>query len=233
MLKGREAIQAMFTTPAGLVSVLAAMVSVAGIVFVGMAGMSKESELPDEEKKKSVAEFNFRKGMTVAIFSGLMSSAMSFGLQGGPGIQKLALTVAPATSGIWAGMPDLVIVLLGGFLVNGSWCIFLNVRNKTGGDYVAGNAPVVANLALAGIAGAVWCSQFIAFKTGEPRMGGTSYIGWAVLMASTILFSQLLGVLLGEWRGASKKTVRLLLTGLILLLVSAGVAGYSGSMVLQ
>jgi hypothetical protein len=71
MLKGREAIQAMFTTPAGLVSVLAAMVSVAGIVFVGMAGMSKESELPDEEKKKSVAEFNFRKGMTVAIFSGL------------------------------------------------------------------------------------------------------------------------------------------------------------------
>ena len=48
-----------------------------------MAGMSKENELPDEEKKKAVAEFDFKKGITVAIFSGLMSSAMSFGLQGG------------------------------------------------------------------------------------------------------------------------------------------------------
>ena len=230
MLKGSGAIHAMFSTPAGLVSVAAALVSVAGIIFVGMAGMSKENELPEEEKKKAVAEFNFKKGMLIAVFSGLMSSAMSFGLQGGSEMQKLALRVEPATSVIWAGMPVLVVVLLGGFLVNGGWCIILNVRNGTGGDYVRGETPVFPNLLFAGLAGAIWCSQFICFKTGEPRMGSTAYIGWAVLMASTILFSQILGLMLGEWKGTSGKTKTLLLIGLVLLIGSSAIAGYSGSL---
>jgi L-rhamnose-H+ transport protein len=230
MLKGREAIANMFTTPSGIVSVAAALVSVAGIVFVGMAGMSKASEMPEEEKKKAVAEFNFRKGMMVAVFSGLMSSAMSFGLQGGPEIQKLALNTQPPTSVIWAGMPVLVVVLLGGFLVNGGWCIALNIRNKTAGDYVRTGGSMGRNLVFAGMAGAIWCSQFICFKTGEPQMGRTSYIGWAVLMASQILFSQLLGVMLGEWKGTSRKTIQLLVTGLVLLLASSAVAGYASSL---
>lgn len=228
MLKGSDAISAMFTTSSGIVSVVAALVSVLGIVFVGMAGMSKANELPEEEKKKAVAEFDFKKGIIVAVFSGLMSSAMSFGLQGGPNIQQLALTTDPVTSLTWAGMPVLVVVLLGGFIVNGVWCIILNVKNKTTGDYVKKGAPIAGNLLFAAIAGAIWCSQFIAFKTGEPKMGATSYIGWAVLMAAQILFSQLLGLYLGEWKGTSKKTLRSLIIGLVLLIVSSVIAGYSG-----
>jgi len=226
MLKGRGAVEAMFTTPAGVISVIAAVVSVIGIVFVGLAGMSKENELPEEVKKKAVAEFNFRKGMMVAIFSGLMSSAMSFGLQGGPEIQALARTTDPATSATWAGMPVLVIVLLGGFIVNAGWCLILNVRNRTAGDYVRRDAPVLPNLFFAGLAGAIWCSQFICFKTGEPEMGATSYIGWAVLMAASILFSQLLGLMLGEWKGTSGKTKSLLASGLVLLIASSAIAAY-------
>jgi len=230
MLKGGGAVHAMFSTPAGITSIIAALVSVAGIVFVGLAGMSKEGELPEEEKKKAVAEFNFKKGVTVAVFSGLMSSGMSFGLQGGPEMQKLALSIQPATSIIWAGMPVLVVVLLGGFLVNGGWCLILNLKNRTAGDYVSREAPVLPNLLFAALAGAIWCSQFICFKTGEPQMGATSYIGWAVLLAAQILFSQLLGLFLGEWSGTSGKTKSLLLIGLVLLIASSGIAGYAGSL---
>ncbi len=228
MLKGKPAITAMFTTPSGIISIAAAAVSVAGIVFVGLAGMSKEAELPAEEKKKTVADFNFKKGMAVAVFSGLMSSGMSFGLQGGPGIQQLALSTTPSTSVIWAGMPVLVVVLLGGFIVNAAWCILLNVRNKTSADYVRPGAPILLNLVLAGLAGTIWCMQFISFKTGEPQMGEISYVGWAVLMASQILVSQVIGVALGEWKGTSRKTVRRLALGLSLLIVSTIVAGYGG-----
>lgn len=230
MLKGRDAILAMFHTPAGQASVASAVVSLLGIICVGLAGRSKELELPEEAKKKAVAEFNFRKGIVAAVFSGLMSSAMSFGLQGGPGIQKLALTIKPVTTIIWAGIPVLVVVLFGGFIVNGGWCIVLNLKNRTGGDYINGKTPIANNLFFAGLAGAIWCAQFVCFKTGEPRMGSTSYIGWAVLMASTILFSQLLGILLGEWKGTGGKTRAQLAAGLVLLICSSVLAGYSGSL---
>ncbi|MCX8107530.1 MAG: rhamnose/proton symporter RhaT, partial [Verrucomicrobiae bacterium] len=209
-------------------SLIGVAVSLAGIVLVGMAGMSKENELPEELKKKAVAEYNFKKGLLVAVFSGLMSSAMSFGLQGGADIEKLAQSLPPITSSTWKGMPVLVVVLLGGFVVNASWCIALNFRNKTGRDYCRNDAPVFANLVFAGLAGAIWCSQFICFKTAEPAMGRTAYLGWAVLMASQILFSTVLGIVLGEWKGTSTKTRTLLAFGLVLLLLSSFIAGYSG-----
>ena len=79
-------------------------------------------------------------------------------------------------------------MLLGGFAVNGGWCLFLNAKNKTTGDYLKSAAPLVTNFIFAGLAGAIWCSQFICFKTGEPAMGNLSYVGWSVLMASVILF---------------------------------------------
>jgi L-rhamnose-H+ transport protein len=228
MLKGKAAVEAMFTTAGGITSVVAALVSVAGIVFVGMAGKSKENELPEEERKRAVAEFDFRKGVLLAVFCGLTSSGMSFGLQGGPGIQKLAMTVEPATSVIWAGIPVLLVVLAGGFVVNGGWCLILHARNKTASDYLDRGAPLAGNLFFSAAAGAIWCAQFICFKTGEPLMGSTSYIGWAVLMATAILFGQLFGLVLGEWKGASKKTVELLTAGLVLLLGSSGIAAAAG-----
>ena len=218
----------LYGTPSANASLAGVVVSILGIVMVGMAGMSKERELPEEAKKKAVAEYDFKKGLLVAVFSGLMSSGMSFGLQGGATIEKLAQTTAPITSPTWRGMPVLVVVLAGGFAVNFLWCLFLNAKNKTFGDYTRSDAPLVANIVLAGLAGAIWCSQFICFKTGEPAMGERAYIGWAVLMASAILFSTLLGILLGEWKGTSSRTRGLLALGLLLLLASSGIAAYSG-----
>jgi L-rhamnose-H+ transport protein len=223
-------LQKLYGTPAANASLLGVFISLLGIVLVGMAGMSKERELPEEEKKKAVAEFDFRKGVMVAVFSGVMSAAMSFGLQGGAALEKLALTVDPVTSVTWKGMPVLVVVLLGGFAVNGGWCLYLNFKNKTVRDYVKPHTPLTANLIFAAIAGAIWCSQFICFKTGEPAMGKIAYVGWAVLMAASILFSTLLGIFLGEWKGTSGRTCALLGIGLVLLLFSSLIAGYSGSL---
>jgi L-rhamnose-H+ transport protein len=219
----------LFDSTSGIVSFVGVLISLAGIVMVGMAGMSKEKELPEEEKKKAVAEFSFKKGILAAAFSGLMSSGMGWGLVGGPNIQKLAESTAPVTSPTWSGMPVLVVVLMGGFVVNAVWCLFLNVKNKTTGDYVKSAAPLIGNFIFAGIAGAIWCSQFIAFKTGEPAMGKTAYVGWALLMACQILFSSLIGVIfIHEWKGTSSRTRSLLGIGLSLLILTTVVSGYGG-----
>jgi len=224
----------LFQSTPGIVSLLGVLVSIVGIVLVGMAGMSKEKEMPEQEKRKAVAEFNFKKGILIAIFSGLMSSAMNFGLQGGPTMEKLAVSVAPLTSQTWRGMPVLVVVLLGGFTVNFLWCALLNVKNKSAGDYIRPGGPVLlANIVFAAVAGAIWCSQFICLKTGEPAMGKTAYIGFAILMAGQILFSSLLGAALGEWRGTSGRTKTLLAFGLLMLVSSFIVAAYSGFLAQQ
>jgi len=220
----------LFQSNAGIASFVGVLVSLFGIVLVGLAGMSKEKELPEAEKKKSVAEYNFSKGMLVALFSGLMSAALGFGLVGGPTIEKLALTTQPVTPLAWAGMPVLVIALLGGFTVNFLWCLFLNAKNKTFGDYSKKDAPIVPNVIFGAIAGAIWVCQFVAFKTGEPQMGSQSYVGWAVLMASSIMFSGALGLILGEWKGTSSRTHGLLGFGLAVLLGSAVLSGYSGKL---
>ncbi len=224
MLKGEFG--QLFEPGSGITSLIGVLVSLVGIVLIGMAGMSKENELPEEAKKKAVAEFNFKKGIMVAIFSGLMSSAMSFGLQGGTTIETLAMATQPVTSTAWKGMPVLVIVLLGGFTINFLWCLLLNIKNKTVGDYAKANTPLAGNLVFAGLAGAIWCSQFICFKTAEPAMGKIAYVGWAVLMASAIMFSSLLGILLGEWKGTSLRTRILLGIGLAVLIGSTVIVGY-------
>lgn len=213
---------------AGIVSLAGVVISIIGIVLVGMAGMSKEGELPEEVKKKAVAEYNFKKGILVAIFSGFASAGLGFGLQGGANLAELASK--SGTSPAWQGMPVLVVCLLGGFTVNGILCIVLNLKNKTAGDYFKKDAPGLSNFLWAALAGLLWVCQFVAFKTGEPLMGQQKYVGWAVLMASSIMFSGALGVLLGEWKGTSPKTRMLLWAGLAILLISAVIAGYSGKL---
>jgi len=228
ILKGQ--LSQLFEPGAGIWSLIGVLVSLLGIVLIGMAGMLKERELSDEKKKEAVAEFDFKKGIMAAVFSGLMSSAMNYGLQGGPDIQQLAQITAPVTSLTWSGIPVLVVVLFGGFVVNFAWCLYLNFKNKTTGDYFKAATPLTANLIFAGLAGAIWCAQFICFKTAEPEMGRTAYVGWAVLMASQILFATLIGVMLGEWKGTGNRTKAVLVAGFILLVLTSVISGYSSKL---
>jgi len=206
---------------ASIVTLASVIVSLVGIVLVGMAGKFKEGELSEEEKKKAVAEFDFKKGMIVAVFSGIASAGMNFGLQGGA-----ALEAAAANAGVdakWVGMPVLVVVLWGGFVVNAAYCLWQNAKNKSFGDYAAG-FKAVSPVVLAGLAGAIWAMQFACQKVGEPAMGDIRYISFAVVMGSCVLFSSLLGVFLGEWKGTGVKTRAALVVGLLVLAASIGLA---------
>ena len=121
---------------------LGVFASVLGIIVSGLAGMSKERELTSEQKQSSITEFRFGKGMLIATFSGIMSSCFAFGLDAGNPITEAAKThlLSLGASDIWAGLPVLIIILLGGFTTNFIWCVSLNVRNKSGGEYLGKSA---------------------------------------------------------------------------------------------
>jgi L-rhamnose-H+ transport protein len=200
--------------------------SLIGICFVGYAGKLKENELPEEEKKKAVAEFNFKKGIIVALVSGLCSACMNFGLQSGGSIEKAAYEAA-VSAGIvkvgmpwsWQGMPVIMIVLWGGFVVQAAWVVQQHIKNGTFGDYFR-KGSIVRNWILASLVGVIWVAQFVCQKAGEPLMGELSYISFAIVMASTILFSTIIGVVTGEWKGTGHKTRLSLSLGIIILIAS-------------
>jgi L-rhamnose-H+ transport protein len=120
-------------TTAGRVTLLGVLVCLIGIAIAALAGLTKEREMPEAEKKKAIAEFSFTKGLLVATFSGIMSACFAFALTAGAPINQASQ--AAGTNPFLAGLPRLIVVLLGGFTTNFVWCVILNVKNGTGYQY--------------------------------------------------------------------------------------------------
>jgi L-rhamnose-H+ transport protein len=129
-------------TTSGQIVLFGVLVCLAGIAVAGMAGMSKEREMSEEAKKASIKEFDFKKGILVATFSGVMSACFSYGLAAGDPIKKI--TIEHGTGDLWQGLPVLVVLLLGGFTTNFIWCVLLHMKNHTGYQYLS---PVARPLA--------------------------------------------------------------------------------------
>jgi len=193
--------------------------SLAGIVFVGAAGVFKEREMSDEAKRKAVAEYDFKKGLVTAVIAGFASAGINFGLQGAPAWEAAAL--AQGVNPLWAGMPVLTVTLWGGVLVQVVWVAWKTFANRG----AAMPEPSErwrgwANAGLSASVGLVGVMQFFTQKVGEPLMGPMRYISFAVLMASAIFFSTAVGLLLGEWRGTGLRTRGVLAAGIALLLTA-------------
>jgi L-rhamnose-H+ transport protein len=120
-------------THSGLVILGGVAVCLLGIAFAGAAGVSKEREMSTEQKRSSIKEFDLKKGLLVATFSGVMSACFAYGLAAGDPIK--AITIQHGTPVLWQGLPVLVVVLAGGFTTNFIWCVILNVGNRTGYQY--------------------------------------------------------------------------------------------------
>jgi L-rhamnose-H+ transport protein len=120
-------------TSTGLTILAGVGICLLGIVFAGAAGMSKEKEMSEEQKRTSIKEFDLKKGLLMATFSGVMSACFAYGLAAGDPIKEI--TLRHGTPVLWQGLPVLVVVLLGGFTTNFLWCVILNVRNRTGYQY--------------------------------------------------------------------------------------------------
>ncbi|HUK23748.1 MAG TPA: L-rhamnose/proton symporter RhaT [Terriglobales bacterium] len=120
-------------TRSGIVILIGIAVCLVGIAFAGAAGVSKERNMPEEKKRDAIKEFNLKRGVLVATFSGVMSACFAYGLAAGDPIK--AITVRHGTPPLWQGLPVLVVLLLGGFTTNFVWCAILNLRNRTWRQY--------------------------------------------------------------------------------------------------
>jgi L-rhamnose-H+ transport protein len=215
----------------GQVIVFGVAVCVAGIAVSGRAGIRKEGEVSEADKRAAVAEFSLGRGMAVAVACGIMSASMAYGIAAGKPIAEAAL--AHGAPSLWQNLPVLIVVLTGGFLTNVAWCVFLAVRNRSGGDYARAAAPLLANYLLCALAGLTWYLQFFFYGMGTTRMGRYDFSSWTLHMASIIIFSTLWGVALHEWKGTTLGTRRLVAAGLALLVASTVIVGYGNYLAAQ
>ena len=208
----------------GLTMLGGVAVCLIGIAVCGWAGMSKEKELPDEKKKETIKEFNFAKGLWVAIFAGVMSACFAFGIAAGKPIAQLA--VEQGVPSLWQNSPVFIFVMLGGFTTNFIWCVFLNIKNKTLKDYVEdGDASIIVNYIFSALAGIIWYFQFMFYGMGTTKMGEYDFSSWTIHMAFIIVFSNIWGLIFREWKGSSNRTIRIIIFGIVVLIFSTLVIG--------
>ena len=219
-------------TGAGRLTMLGIAITLIGIIVVARGGAAKSREVPSSD---SVAEFDLRKGLAIATFSGVMSGCFAWGLDAGQPIRDL--TLAAGTDPLAQGLPVLCVVLAGGLTTNALWCAWLIARNRSFAQFFhvpadRGDVPPAslgANWLLAALGGTLWYGQFFFYTMGESQMGRFGFSSWTLHMASIILFSTLWGFALNEWLGTSRRT-RTLVWGGIALLVGATVVIGGGNM---
>jgi len=214
----------LLSTASGLTMLAGVAVCLLGISVCGLAGMRKEKELSSEQKTETIKEFDFVRGLTVAIFAGVMSACMAFGIAAGEPIAELA--TEHGVGELWQNSPVFVVVLLGGFTTNFFWCVFLNARNRSGKDYIDGSrSPLVNNYIFSAMAGVTWYFQFMFYGMGATKMGDYKFSSWTIHMAFIIVFSNMWGLIFREWKGCSSRTVRTVIIGILVVLFSTIVVG--------
>ncbi len=194
------------------------IVTLLGIAIIGVAGHMKSQSLSDEEKRAAVKDFNFTKGIAVALLAGFMSACFNIGLGFGE-----VLNFGDATADIYKTLPATFMVTLGGFVTNALYCLYQNLHNKTFSDYAKGDIWV-NNLLFCALAGVLWYSQFFGLSLGKGFLTDSPSLmtfSWCILMALNVVFSNVWGIILKEWKGCSRKTIAVLLTGIAILIISS------------
>ena len=194
------------------------VVTLGGIAIIGGAGMMKANSLPEEEKKAAVKDFNFPKGIAIALLAGVMSGCFNVGLEFGKDINFGALT-----PDMYKTLPATLLVTLGGFLTNAIYCLYQNSKNKSFGDYAKGDI-LLNNVLFCALAGALWYSQFFGLSLGKGFLAESPTLmtlSFCILMALNVTFANVWGIILKEWKGCSKKTIVVLIAGICILILSS------------
>ena len=197
--------------------IVGVVVTLLGIAIIGVAGSMKAASLSDEEKKAAVKDFNFPKGIAIALLAGFMSGCFNVGLEFGKDIHFAE------THDIYKTLPATLLVTLGGFVTNAIYCFYQNSKNSTWGDYKKGKVWG-NNLLFCALAGALWYSQFFGLSLGKGFLTSSEVLttlAFCILMALNVVFSNVWGIILKEWRGCSQKTIAVLIIGIIVLIVSS------------
>src|SRR4029079_19513264 len=230
---GKDTFSMMIGSTWGLIVLSGLVVCILGIIICGKAGTMKERQLRSSSDPHGVTvktEYKFALGMFVSIVSGVLSACFNFGLEAGQSMGAVANEAWKAAHPeqgefLFRNNVIYVVLLWGGLTTNFIWCMILNARNKTFGDYANKKTPLSRNYLLSALAGTTWFLQFFFYGMGESRLGNGAS-SWILHMSFIILVANMWGLISKEWKGVSSKTRTILFAGVATIILAVLIVGY-------
>ena len=229
---------AALATPSGRVTIASIALSLIGITVCGRAGWlrDKQDRSDQSPEKKAEPQFNFKKGIGIALAAGILGACFAFGIAAGDPIKQNAIAKGAAPQ--WASSPIFFVELLGGITVNLIYCLFMNRRNRTFHNYRNAECPkthaacprtLKANYAFSALVGLLWYLQFVFYGMASFYMGPYSFANWSVHMSFMVVASNLWGYYYKEWNNSSRTTLRLNTIGIAILVIAGIIMGVAGA----
>jgi L-rhamnose-H+ transport protein len=210
------------------------VICIVGIIICGRAGTIKERDLAkNQQAENNNKDYRFGLGIFVAIISGVLSACFNFGIEAGKTMADIANTTWQSTHAgqgnfLFSNNVTYIVILWGGLTTNFIWCMILNARNKTFGDYTNKKTPLFKNYLFCALAGTTWFLQFFFYGMGESKLGNGAS-SWILHMAFIILIANSWGLFLNEWKGVSKKAKYTVIAGIFTIILSVLIVGYGNS----
>jgi L-rhamnose-H+ transport protein len=196
-----------------------------GLGTYGVASRLREKEQKTENPTEASSRVSFKAGLALCIFTGVFGSFFNLGFAFSGDIIRKSIEAGARTAtagyGVWS------LVLGAGFFPNLFYCLYRLLRNRTFPGFLHKDWPREALLPVA--MAVVWLSGLFLYGAGATLAGnfGTS-VGFTLFVAMSVLSSTVLGILTGEWKSTSRRTRRMLATGVAALLLSVVVLNLGG-----
>lgn len=212
---------ALLQSRAGLISLAGVAVALVGVAIVAWAGHERELVRHSQQ-----GEFNISLGILLAVACGLSSSGMAFAIDAARPMQQAALNLG--MNPYYSILPSYVFIMGAGSLVNWAYCFFRmgTLRHNPITDMRQPASALGRNLALAATGGFMWYLQFFFYAWGQANIPGRlAYVNWMLHMSGYVLFAGFLGLMVGEWTGIKGRPLRLLWTGILIIIAAANLVG--------
>lgn len=216
-------------TTGGLWFLAAMLVMLTGIMVCATAG-SLKAKTSDQDHSNQRKKGSFRAGLILCILAGALSGLVNFAFIYGTEITTQARIAGAdplsAINAIWA------LVFIANYAVNVGYCFYLAVRNGTGKELLAPRTG--ANWLRAILMGILWSGGIVVYGVGAYKLGKYgAFIGFPILVATALLTGNLVGLVSGEWQGASRESSRMMFAGIGLLLIAIAFLANSNRLIPQ
>ena len=195
------------------------------VMLVGLAVCSRAGNLKSSSRNslhEDAPGSSLGRGLLYCVAAGLLSALVNFALIYGAPIAQASrargVSAASANNAVW------VIVFAVNYFLNVAYCFYL-ARKR--GTMVKFRVPSTGYYwVLAVMMGLLWAGGIVVYGIGA-SMGGPygPVFAFPVMLIVSILTANLMGVLVGEWRGAPRAAKHTMGAGVAIMIAAIAILG--------